>query len=127
MILSEHFTDEEFRCKCQREPCPAPTQPSADLVEGLERLRAMLQQPVIITSGIRCEPYNRLVGGAPTSDHLTGEGADLLITDGHMAFLYMRAAVWLFPRVGFGRRDRDKNLTFHVGVSQAVKDVLWTY
>lgn len=126
--MSAHFTDEEFRCKCQRAECTAPTAPHPDLVEGLERLRALLQQPIVITSGIRCDYYNRLVGGETNSEHLTGEGADLLVKDSRLAYHAMRAALHVFPRIGYGRRDRDKNLTFHVGVSKRLaQDVLWTY
>ena len=35
------------------------------------------EEPIIINSGYRCRELNRLVGGCPTSNHLTGCAADL--------------------------------------------------
>ena len=67
------------------------TQPDEKVMENLTRVcqwLEMLRQrwnehygegddPVIVTSGYRCRELNRLVGGCPTSNHLTGCAADL--------------------------------------------------
>lgn len=42
----------------------------------LDPLRAMVDRPVIITSGYRSQRVNELVGGSKTSQHLTGKAAD---------------------------------------------------
>ena len=42
----------------------------------LDPLRAMIADPIIITSGYRCQRVNELVGGSKTSQHLLGKAAD---------------------------------------------------
>lgn len=37
--------------------------------------------PVIISSGYRCPRLNKLVGGSPTSQHMTGEACDIHLSD----------------------------------------------
>ena len=43
----------------------------------LDPLREAYKKPIIITSGFRCEELNRLVGGSKTSQHRTGQAADI--------------------------------------------------
>ena len=45
--------------------------------EVLEPLRRHLDRPVVISSGFRCKKLNQLVGGVRTSQHMTGEAADI--------------------------------------------------
>lgn len=45
----------------------------------LEPLRAFAQQPIIISSGYRCNALNVKVGGAYASQHTLGEAADIFI------------------------------------------------
>lgn len=47
------------------------------VAEMLERIRATINVPVVISSGYRCPALNKAVGGAPTSDHLQGLAADI--------------------------------------------------
>jgi hypothetical protein len=47
--------------------------------EVLEPARKIYGRPIIVTSGYRCPKLNNLVGGVPTSRHLTGQAADLHI------------------------------------------------
>lgn len=43
----------------------------------LEPLRQHAGKPITISSGYRCPRLNALVGGVPSSQHLSGEAADL--------------------------------------------------
>ena len=43
----------------------------------LDPLREAYKKPIIVTSGFRCEELNRLVGGSKTSQHRTGQAADI--------------------------------------------------
>ena len=45
----------------------------------LDALRLAMNEPVIITSGYRSQELNKLVGGVPNSQHLTGCAADIRI------------------------------------------------
>ena len=47
----------------------------------LDPLREWYGEPVIVTSGYRCPALNRLVGGAPASQHCRGEAADITALD----------------------------------------------
>lgn len=59
----------------------------------LDPIRELVAAPVIITSGYRCEQLNKLVGGAPGSQHRTGHAADFYVKDfsrGDMAKLFLQ-------------------------------------
>lgn len=43
----------------------------------LDPLREVYDKPIIVTSGFRSEELNRQLGGARTSQHKTGEAADI--------------------------------------------------
>lgn len=45
--------------------------------EVLDPLREAYGRPVRVTSGYRCPRLNTLVGGAPNSQHMRGEAADI--------------------------------------------------
>lgn len=48
------------------------------LVENiLDPLREAYGKPIIVTSGYRCAKLNKFVGGAPSSQHVKGEAADI--------------------------------------------------
>jgi zinc D-Ala-D-Ala carboxypeptidase len=50
--------------------------------EALEKIRTLCgDNPVIITSGFRCEALNNAVGGASNSAHRYGYGADFVIPE----------------------------------------------
>lgn len=44
----------------------------------LERVRALLGKPVTVTSGYRSRAVNEAVGGVTSSDHSTGQAADIV-------------------------------------------------
>ena len=45
----------------------------------LQPIRDHFQLPVIVTSGFRCSQLNRMMGGAPNSQHTSGNAADIHI------------------------------------------------
>lgn len=50
-------------------------------MDCLQKFRELVQVPVIINSGYRSKAHNKLVGGAPNSQHLLGKAFDIRITD----------------------------------------------
>ena len=73
--ISPHFHRDEFRCPCG---CGGDTA-DAELVEVLEIVRERFDTFVTVTSGYRCEAYNRKIGGAATSFHMKGQAADIQV------------------------------------------------
>ncbi len=51
------------------------------VVPTLEMLRAYLDCPITITSGVRSRQHNKDVGGVPNSDHLLALAADIKFPD----------------------------------------------
>lgn len=75
LLGAEHFTGKEFRCKDGTEEflfCP-------NLIEVLERIRKIVNSPVIINSGYRTPEWNTKVGGTKCSYHMKGMAADIVV------------------------------------------------
>lgn len=72
MKLSEHFTSEELGCKCCKK---API--NQKLLDLLEAIRNLIDDPIVINSGYRCQKHNAEVGGEPNSWHTQGLAADI--------------------------------------------------
>jgi hypothetical protein len=86
MILSNHFTLEEFtasqsgaRSGLDNKPNPSQIAHLMAIAATLEKVRTLLGGAAIhIDSGYRSPAVNALVGGAPTSAHLDGYAADFI-------------------------------------------------
>lgn len=85
--LSEHFTLSEFERSATAQQhgidntCPSQFIPSLQQLckTILEPLRTFAGQPIIISSGYRCNLLNTKVGGVYASQHTLGEAADIQI------------------------------------------------
>lgn len=73
--LSEHFTLREFACRDGSDGVKV----DSKLLELLEKIRSRFGSPVTITSAYRTAAYNKKVGGAAQSRHLTGKAADIRV------------------------------------------------
>ncbi len=72
-MLSSHFTEEELRCKC----CGALVVDDR-LIQLLEKIRSLVDAPVVVTSGYRCPRHNaETPESSPTSYHVLGMAADI--------------------------------------------------
>lgn len=75
--LSLHFTWKEAECRCG---CGY-SRINPLLVHLLEKIRYYAgQKPVAVHSWCRCRKHNEAVGGAPNSQHLFGNAADISIS-----------------------------------------------
>jgi len=86
MNLSPHFTLAEFTTSQEAARRGIDNTPPATVIErlkrtaqGLEAVRVRLGcAPIIINSGYRCLELNAAIGGSKTSQHMTGEAADII-------------------------------------------------
>ena len=94
MNLSEHFSLAELcktRTGIENVPNEAQVENLKRLCRWLERLRRRwndlyaddggvgMEEPLIVNSGYRSAAVNKAVGGAPTSNHLTGCAVDIRV------------------------------------------------
>ena len=90
--LSQHFTLGEFIRSKYPEVYNIPSHEAIAnlkrLCEWLEVLRNKIGHPIVINSGYRSPQLNRKVGGAPTSNHLTGCAADIRTNGMEQAICY---------------------------------------
>lgn len=81
----KHFTMNEMtrsatakRYGIDNTPSPEVAHNIRNLVEKiLDPLREAWNQPIIVSSGYRCPRLNKIVKGAPSSQHLLGQAADI--------------------------------------------------
>ena len=74
--LTRNFKKEELECPCCNECEMDPV-----LLTRLQSLRDIMDTPLVITSGYRCENHNEAVGGSERSQHLFGKAVDIKIKD----------------------------------------------
>jgi uncharacterized protein YcbK (DUF882 family) len=73
IYLTKSFKRSELTCKCGCGTCDI----DQEFMGILQDLRDKVQFPLIITSGFRCDRWNRAVKGANSSQHVKGKAADL--------------------------------------------------
>lgn len=77
MKLTANFSLSEFACN-DGTPVPAKYLDNVkELATNLQQLRNYIGEPIHINSGYRTKSYNKKIGGAPASQHLTASAADI--------------------------------------------------
>lgn len=77
--LTENFDLREFKCKDGTEVPAKYACNAKKLAENLQVLRDYLKKPIVINSAYRTPQYNRSIGGATKSQHLTASAADIRV------------------------------------------------
>jgi len=106
-ILSPHFRLSEFEYSATAIANGIDNRVPSTLIPNLknlceqvlEPLRLQVNEPIIISSGYRSPELNRLVGGAPNSQHMTGEAADILLIANHVSLI--DCYTWLLNNTRF--------------------------
>jgi uncharacterized protein YcbK (DUF882 family) len=112
------FSDQEFTC-----PCCGKVYIDSGLLSILESARLLIQRPIIIDSGYRCQKHNQEVGGVPNSAHCIGEAVDLRCYFAEERFSLIK----VFYSLGIRRFGIGKNF-LHVDVSKTLpQNVIWLY
>ena len=71
----KHFKREELACNCG---CGQDTV-DYELARLLDEIREWANAPVTVTSGNRCEKYNKEIGGSKNSQHVLSRAADIQV------------------------------------------------
>ena len=87
MKVGKYFTLEEFTTSQEAARKGLDNTPNAEVIENiktlcekiLDPLREAIQVPIVISSGYRSPAVNKSVGGEPTSQHVKGQAADILV------------------------------------------------
>lgn len=121
----KYFKELEFACKCPGY-CSHEFKASPILTERLDVVRSLLGRPIVITSGTRCEQWNKEMGGKSDSGHLVKQGlsyaADIRYGSGREGYMLLNILLEYFDRVGIA-----KNF-IHVDCDPYLpKQVIWTY
>ena len=109
--LSKDFSRHEFACKCG---CGFDTV-DTELLKALQIIRGRLDSPITITSGCRCDEYNREVGGKENSQHKKGRAADIVVSG--ISPRAVAALVGTLVGVSCGRYDTFTHIDTRSGPS----------
>jgi len=117
--ISKHFNRAEFACKCG---CGY-DDISGRFLNILDDIRDLIDRPLVITSGCRCQEYNKKVGGKKYSAHTKGLAVDLNAVSSVERFEIVQALVaFKVSRVGIGKDF------VHIDIDQSKpQQVIWLY
>jgi uncharacterized protein YcbK (DUF882 family) len=98
--LTRHFSRSEFACPCG---CGF-DDISLELVNILDWIREFSMVRMVVTSGCRCESYNKSKGFSKTSSHVKGLAADIACTNARKRGILIATSVNYIQRTGI-RKD----------------------
>lgn len=108
--LTPHFTLDELTASSTAQRLKLDNTPGSDALrhlqgtaEMLERIRATLNAPVVITSAYRGPAVNRAVGGVSSSDHMTGQAADIVSPSFGSPYKVAKTLAPLVQTLGIGQ------------------------
>lgn len=115
--LSDHFSLGEFlsaRDPVKVVPFVVIQRLERLCLDVLEPLRTALGQPLRVTSGWRSAQYNQVIGGAKSSQHVTGDAADLIAgsDEGSLKMIALASQIesvgglGYYPGLGFIHADQ---------------------
>lgn len=81
MQLTKNFNLSEFRCRDGSDVPGELMDNVSELAKNLQVLREHVSKPVSIISGYRSPTYNKKIGGARRSQHMSAKAADIKIKD----------------------------------------------
>ena len=77
----KYFKRSEFKCKCGGKYCNGyPVEMQEKVVKAADKVREHFDNPMTVSSGIRCTRHNAAVGGVSNSRHLQGKAIDFCVS-----------------------------------------------
>lgn len=117
-----NFTEDEMRCKCG---CGQANM-KPDFMYSLQKVRVLFGQPMPITSGFRCEAYNKRIGGA-AGVHPTGQAADIWIS-GAAVYHLLAIAIEQMRGIGLKQHGPHASRFMHLDtIYGPMRPRIWTY
>ena len=118
MLLSKHFSLAEFtrsqtaaRRGIDNTPDPLSIERMKELCENvLEPLREAVGAPIFVSSGYRCAKLNNAIGGAPSSQHILGQAADIQVP----GWTPRKVCDWIYENVDFDQVIEEYGQWTHV-------------
>lgn len=111
LYITEHFTWSEalgnLKVSESKEVTHAMLKNVFRMAQYMERVRTYFGQPLVITSWLRPPSYNKRVGGAPKSWHMTGLAVDFYLAKKGTLNSAELARFNAFHKGGLGQ-NRDK-------------------
>lgn len=98
-----YFTEKELSC-----PCCGVNGFKKDTLKRLNLLRAAVGFPMPMTSGYRCEAYNKFKGYTQT--HATGQAGDFGLTHRQAFLVLATAAIYGFTGIGVKQKGKARFL-----------------
>jgi len=125
--LSRNFSRYEVQCSCG---CGA-SWVSPKLIEKLQHVRDVLGKPMTITSGVRCESFNKSINGSLVSSHMPdadgmGLAVDIACINSIDRYELVEVAQKFFKRIGIAGEHSGNFIHLDVDKAKA-QEVLWTY
>ena len=125
--LSKNFSKLEFQCPCS---CGA-NKISSVLIEKLQKARNIIDRPIVITSGVRCEFYNASIKASMNSSHIpdehgSGNAVDIACTTSKHRYELIQVAQKFFNRIGISGGSYGGFVHLDVDRSK-VQEVMWLY
>jgi len=120
MKLTEHFHLEELIATQHRminNSLPDVLMPNARrLAMTLEKVRLILNAPILITSGYRCEALNKAVGGSLRSDHMAAMAADFTAPSFGSPYSICLALLPKLDDLGINQLIHEFGRWVHIGI-----------
>ena len=125
--LSKNFSRYEVQCSCG---CGA-IWVSPKLTEKLQHVRDVLGKSMTITSGVRCESFNKSINGSLVSSHMPdadgmGLAVDIACINSIDRYELVEVAQKFFKRIGIAGEHSGNFIHWDVDKAKA-QEVLWTY
>lgn len=117
-----NFTKAELACKCGQ--CGGRADMQAFTMNRLQKMREVIGEPLIITSGFRCSDHPEERKKARPGAHGQGKAVDVACGDSRLRYMLVSTA----PDLGFtGIGISDGFIHLDTGHDHAYRPTCWTY
>lgn len=133
MIHTEHFSFEEFilspvaiRNGIVNDPPDHLLPNILKTMTGLEKIRSIVDAPIKVLSGYRCEELNRIIGGHKSSQHIKGQAADIICPKYGNAYQLAKAILEEMDSCGVDKLILEFGRWVHVSFNDSPRKEVYT-